>query len=179
MRIIAKLLQLAAPLKAGFSFTIHNPPWQDLVIRDTQERGPHRLPAISVAQCSYHDGCRLRTPEMIFEVEESRRGIILTPYCLRDEKSGVEQYSVRRENHRINISWRLQGEHAHFARQWNASLEHQGFVAAFQRAIFVEQLRQEFDTELVAGAEAVPVEVRELFERAIARTMAKNLITCQ
>ena len=96
MRIIAKLLQLATPAKPGFCITIHNSPWPDLVIRDTQERGPHRLLSLSVAHLTNHDGRVLRTPEMRFEVEQSKRGIVLTPYCFRSEQANIEQHSVRR-----------------------------------------------------------------------------------
>jgi hypothetical protein len=177
MRIVAKLLQLAAPLKSGFCITVHNRPWQDLIIRDTQERGPHRLPVISVAHISNHDGQRLRTPEMLFEAEESKRGVILTPYCFRDEQTNIEQHSVRRTDSKLSVDWRLQGEHMIFARQWNASLEHQGFIAAFHRAAFIEQLRQEVDSELSAALDVVPDELKQLFERAISKTVAKSVVS--
>src|SRR5690348_5452352 len=160
MRIVAKLLQLTAPLKPGFCITIQNSPWPDLIIRDTQERGPHRLTVISVAHINNHDGEALRTPEMLFEAEESKRGIILTPYCFRDEQAKVEQYSVRRSENKLSVDWRLQGEHMMFARQWNASLEHQGFIAAFHRAAFIEQLRQEVDSELSTRTEVLPAELK-------------------
>lgn len=122
MRIIAKLLQLAAPLKPGFCIAIQNQPWQDLVIRDTQQRGPHRLPSLSVAHVTKHDGRIVRMPEMLFEVEESKRGIIPTPYCFRDEQANIEQHSVRRKDNKLHVDWRLQGEHMIFTPQWNASL---------------------------------------------------------
>jgi hypothetical protein len=179
MRIIAKLLQLAAPLKAGFCITIHNSPWPDLVIRDTQERGPHRLPVISVAHCNSRDGRTLRTPELLFEAEESKRGVVLTPHCFRDEQAEIEQHSVRRTDNKISVDWRLQGEHMLFTRQWNASLEYQGFVAAFHRAAFIEQLGQEVDSELSAATDVVPAELKKLFERAISKTVAKTVVTSQ
>ena len=179
MRIIAKLLQLAAPLKPGFSITIHNAPWPDLVIRDTQERGPHRLLSLSVAHLTNYDGRMVRTPEMLFEVEQSKRGIVLTPYCLRDEQAGIEQHAVRRSDNKLCVDWRLQGEHMIFARQWNASLEHQGFVAAFHRAAFIDQLRQEVDIELSAAIDVVPAELKQLFERAISKTVAKSVVAGQ
>jgi len=178
MRIVAKLLQLAAPLKADFSITVHNPPWHDLVIRDTQERGPHRLPVISVAHISDHGGESLRIPEMLFEAEESKRGIILTPYCFRDDQTGIEQYSVRRsENNKLSVDWRLQGEQLVFARQWNASLEHQGFVAAFHRAAFIEQLRQAVDSELSSRTDVLPAALKQLFDRAISKTLSRSVLT--
>jgi hypothetical protein len=177
MRIIAKLLQLAAPLKPGFCITIHNAPWPELVIRDTQKGGPHRLPAISVAHCSNRGGRSLRTPELLFEAEESKRGIVLTPYCFRDEQAEIEQHSVRRTGNKLSVDWRLQGEHMVFARQWNASLEHQGFVAAFHRAAFIEQLRQEVDSELSLATDVIPAELKQLFERAISKTVAKSVVS--
>jgi hypothetical protein len=179
MRIIAKLLQLSAPLKRGFCITVHNSPWPDLVIRDTQERGPHRLPVISVAHTSNHDGQALRTPEMLFEAEESKRRIILTPYCFRDEQANIEQHSVRRTDNKLSVDWRLQGEHMIFTRQWNASLEHQGFIAAFHRAAFIEHLRREIETELSIRTDAVPEELKQLFDRAISKTLAKSVVGCQ
>ena len=179
MRIIAKLLQLAAPVKPGFCITIHNSPWPDLVIRDTQERGPHRLLSLSVAHLTKHDGQGLRTPEMLFEVEQSKRGIVLTPYCFRDEQANIEQHSVQRTVNKLSVEWRLQGEHMLFARQWNAFLEHQGFITAFHRAAFVNQLRQEVDSELSAATDVVPAELKQLFERAISKTVAKSVVAGQ
>lgn len=179
MRVIAKLLQLAAPLKPGFCITIHNSPWPDLVIRDTQERGPHRLPSLSVAHLTNQDGRFVRAPEMLFEAEQSKRGIVLTPYCFRDEQANIEQHSVQRTQNKLSVDWRLQGEHMIFMRQWNASLEHQGFVAAFHRAAFIEQLRQEVDSELSAATDVVPAELKQLFERAISKTVAKTVVASQ
>ena len=49
MKTVAMILELAAPLQAGFYIRIENEPWMTLVIEDTQERGPNGLPAISVA----------------------------------------------------------------------------------------------------------------------------------
>ena len=57
MKIVAMILELAAPLQAGFHIRIENEPWMTLVIENTQERGPHGLPAISVA----HYGDRTAT----------------------------------------------------------------------------------------------------------------------
>lgn len=50
MKTVAMILELAAPLQAGFHIRIEKEPWMTLVIEDTQERGPNGLPAISVAQ---------------------------------------------------------------------------------------------------------------------------------
>lgn len=179
MRVISKLLQLAAPLQSGFLITVHNPPWQDLVIRDTQGRGPHCLPVISVAHSTIRDGRSLLAPELLFEAEESRQGIVLTPYCFRDECANIEQHSVRRNDHKLSVDWDLQREHMTFARQWNASLEHQGFIAAFHQAAFIERLRQEIDAELSAGTDAAPAELKKLFERAISKTVAKGGVAGQ
>lgn len=121
----------------------------------------------------------MRTPEMLFEVEQSKRGIILTPYCFRDEQANIEQHSVRREGNKISVDWRLQREHMLFVRQWNASLEHQGFVAAFHRAAFIEQLRQAVDSELSAAPDVGPAELKQLFERAISKTVAKSVVASQ
>ena len=44
MRTVAMILELAAPLQAGFHIRIDNEPWMTLVIEDTQERGPNGLP---------------------------------------------------------------------------------------------------------------------------------------
>lgn len=38
MKTVAMILELAAPLQAGFHIRIENEPWMTLVIEDTQER---------------------------------------------------------------------------------------------------------------------------------------------
>lgn len=40
MKIIAQILELAAPLEQGFHIKIENEPWLSLVIEDIQELGP-------------------------------------------------------------------------------------------------------------------------------------------
>ena len=37
MKTVAMILELAAPLQAGFHIRIENEPWMTLVIEDTQE----------------------------------------------------------------------------------------------------------------------------------------------
>ena len=44
MKTVAMILELTAPLQAGFHIRIENEPWMTLVIEDTQERGPNGLP---------------------------------------------------------------------------------------------------------------------------------------
>ncbi len=65
MKTVAMILELAAPLKAGFHIRIENEPWMTLIIEDTQERGPNGLPAISVAHYGEQNGDLMRDPEMI------------------------------------------------------------------------------------------------------------------
>jgi len=67
MKTVAKILELATPLQAGFHIRIENEPWMTLVIEDTQERGPNGLPAISVAHYGEQNGDLMRDPEMVFE----------------------------------------------------------------------------------------------------------------
>ena len=60
MRVIAQLLHLAGPLKSGFHLKIENPPWQDLVIEDIQQRGPNGFLTISVAHYGKQNGDLMR-----------------------------------------------------------------------------------------------------------------------
>jgi hypothetical protein len=78
MKTVATILELAAPLQAGFR--IENEPWMILVIEDTQERGPNGLPAISVAHYGEQNGDLMRDPEMILEAEESGEEMNLIPF---------------------------------------------------------------------------------------------------
>jgi hypothetical protein len=64
MKTVATILELAAPLQAGFHIRIENEPWMTLVIEDTQECGPNGLPAISVAHYGEQNGDLIRDPEM-------------------------------------------------------------------------------------------------------------------
>jgi len=80
MKTVAKILELAAPLQAGFHIRVENEPWMILVIEDTQERGPNGLPAISVAHCGEQNGDLMRDPEMAFEAEESSEEMNLVPF---------------------------------------------------------------------------------------------------
>src|ERR1051326_5919230 len=101
MRVITQLLHLAGPLKSGFHLKIENPPWQDLVIEDIQQRGPSRFPAISVAHYGKQNGDLMRDPEMLFETQGFGQEINLKPYYFRNDYAGVEQYSVWREGEQL------------------------------------------------------------------------------
>ena len=134
MRVISRLLRLASPLEPGFHLKIENPPWQDLVIEDIQEKGPHGFRTISVAHYSEQNGDLMCDPEMLFEAEERGDEILLKPFYWRNDFAGVEQYSITRERNRILINWRTLREHENFAQMWNQNLEEQGYTAAFQSA---------------------------------------------
>jgi hypothetical protein len=134
MEVIARLLNLASPLKPGFHIKIENPPFQDLVIEDICQRGPRGFGTISVAHYGELNGDAMRDPEMLFEAEELGKEIILRPYYFRNDFAGIEQYSIVNEDGRISINTRLQKEHEEFAQLWNANLKQQGFVEAFLRS---------------------------------------------
>jgi len=175
MRVVARLLQLCRPLTPGFSIVVCNPPWHDLVIRDTHQKGPHGLVTVSVAHSTERDGKILRVPEMLFEVEGSRKTFILTPFCLRNEPAGVEQYSVTRDNGPISVNFRLQQEHMAFARHWNACLEEQGYLPAFQRTAFVAELWETFENSLAAQPQRGTEDLKLLFDAAVTTTLAKGV----
>lgn len=131
MKTIATILELAAPLQAGFHIRIENEPWMTLVIEDTQERGPNGLPAISVAHYGEQNGDLMRDPEMIFEAEESGEQMNLIPFYWRNDYAGIEQYSAFAEDGRTLLNAKLKREHIDFARIWDANLRAQGFLEAF------------------------------------------------
>lgn len=175
MRVVARLLQLCCPLTPGFSIVVKNPPWHDLVIRDIQKKGPHGLWTISVSDCTERNRETLRAPEMLFEIEGAKKTFVLTPFCLRDEAAGVEQYSVTKDNGPISVNFRLQQEHMAFARQWNACLDQQGYLAAFQRTAFLAELWRTFETSLETHAQRGAEELKVLFNAAVATTLAKGV----
>ena len=131
MKTVAKILELAAPLQAGFHIRIQNEPWMTLVIEDTQERGPNGLPAISVAHYGEQNGDLMRDPEMIFEAEESGEQMNLVPYYWRNDYAGIEQYSASTEDGQTLVNAKLRREHIAFAGTWDANLRAQGFLEAF------------------------------------------------
>lgn len=131
MKTVATILELAAPLQAGFHIRIENEPWMILVIEDTQERGPNGLPAISVAHYGEQNGDLMRDPEMIFEAEESGEEMNLIPFYWRNDYVGVEQYSAYIEDGKSLLNAKLKREHIAFARTWDANLRAQGFLEAF------------------------------------------------
>ena len=133
MRVIARLLHLAGPLKPGFHIKIENPPWQELVIEDIQQRGPRGFPAISVAHYGEQNGDLMRDPEMLFEAAKSGEEITLRPYYLRNDYAGVEQYSVWREGEHVTTNPQLLREHDELTRLWDRNLDQQGFIAAYER----------------------------------------------
>ena len=133
MKTVAKILELAAPLQAGFHIRIENEPWMTLVIEDTQERGPNGLPAISVAHYGEQNGDLMRDPEMIFEAEESGEEMKLVPYYWRNDYVGIEQYSASTKDERTLLNTKLRREHIAFAGVWDANLRAQGFLEAFVR----------------------------------------------
>jgi hypothetical protein len=133
MKTVAMILELAAPLQAGFHIRIENEPWMTLVIEDTQERGPNGLPAISVAHYGEQNGDLMRDPEMIFEAEESGKQMNLVPYYCRNDYAGIEQYSAFVREGRTLLNAKLRREHSAFAHIWDANLKAQGFLEAFVR----------------------------------------------
>lgn len=143
MHVIARLLRLASPLKPGFHIEIENPPFQNLVIEDTCQRGPRGFATISVAHYGKQNGDAMCDPEMLFEAEKFGEQIVLTPYYFRNDFAGIEQYSVVSEAGRISVNSRLQQEHRDFAQLWNTNLEQQGFVEAFLRSRISAQTSQQ------------------------------------
>ena len=133
MKTITRILELAAPLKAGFHIRIENEPWMTLVIEDTQERGPNGLPAISVAHYGEQNGDLMRDPEMIFEAEELGDKMNLVPFYWRNDYVGIEQYSAFTEEGRTLLNAKLKREHTAFAHLWDNNLKAQGFLDAFVR----------------------------------------------
>lgn len=131
MRTVALILQFAAPLKPGFHIKIENEPWMNLVIEDTQERGPNGLPVISVAHYGEQNGDLMRDPEMLFEMEKSGETTNLLPFYWRNDYAGIEQYSAFKQEGRTLLDGRLRREHIAFAGIWDANLRAQGFLEAF------------------------------------------------
>jgi hypothetical protein len=125
MKIIARILELAAPLQSGFHIRIENEPWMTLVIEDTQERGPNGLPAISVAHYGEQNGDLMRDPEMIFEAEESGEETNLIPFYWRNDYAGIEQYSAFVDEGRTLLNAKLKREHVAFAGMWDAFVQQQ------------------------------------------------------
>ncbi len=173
MQVIAHLLQLVRPLTPGLTVTIANPPWQELLIRHLKQWGPHGLATISVAHRCEHQGQIVCAPEMLFEAKPSKKKIILTPYCFRDEATGFEQRSVYVKESRICVNYQLQSEHIRFARGWNRCLEQQGFVAAFHRSSFIRQLREAFAAEISADKSRPPEQLKQFIDRALSTALAQ------
>src|SRR5437762_10052764 len=132
MKTVAMILELAAPLQAGFHIRIENEPWMTLVIEDMLERGPNGLPAISVAHYGEQNGDLMRDPEMCFELGFAG-GPHLEPFYFRNDYLGIEQWSCTIERgHYVHLSG-LHEQHKQFARQWDNNLRLQGFAEAFER----------------------------------------------
>lgn len=129
-------------LKPGFHIKIENPPFQDLVIEDTCQRGPADSRQYRSRIYGERNGDAMCDPEMLFEAEEFGKQIVLKPYYFRNDFAGMEQYSVVTEAGRISINSRLQREHEEFAQLWNANLKQQGFVEAFLRSRASPQVPQ-------------------------------------
>src|SRR5258708_37726306 len=125
MKTVATILELAAPLQAGFHIRIENEPWMTLDIEDTQERGPNGLPAISVAHYGEQNGDLMRDPEMIFEAEESGEQMNLVPYYWRNDYAGIEQYSAFTEDGRTLVNAKLRREQSACAHDWDNNLKAQ------------------------------------------------------
>src|SRR5579872_2215109 len=100
MKIIAQILELAAPLEPGFHIRIENEPWMALVIEDIQQPGPYGQPSISVCHYGEQNGDLIRDPEMICEIVKHGEETVLTPYYYRNDYAGVEQYSAVRNDGR-------------------------------------------------------------------------------
>jgi hypothetical protein len=133
VKIIAQILELAAPLEPGFHIKIENEPWMSLVIEDVQELGPNGFPVISVCHYGEQNGDLMRDPEMLFEISKRGDETILTPHYWRNDYVGIEQYSATIGDGRLTVNPQLQREHAEFARMWDKNLTDQGFLEAFEQ----------------------------------------------
>ncbi len=133
MKILAEILELAAPLEEGFHIKIENGSWMALVIEDIQQSGPNGFPSISVAHYGEQNGDPMRDPEMIFEVSKHGEQTLFTPYYWRNDYAGIEQYSAWNKDGRVLINPALKREHIEFAQMWDKNLKDQGFLEAFTR----------------------------------------------
>jgi hypothetical protein len=97
VKVIAQILELAAPLEPGFHIKIDNPPHLVLVIEDIQQRGPNGSPLISVAHYGEQNGDLMRDPEIVFEIERHGEEIKMTPTYWRNDYVGTEEFSAVEE----------------------------------------------------------------------------------
>jgi hypothetical protein len=133
VKIIAQILELAAPLEPGFHIKIENEPYTALVIEDIQVPGPHGHPSISVCHYGELNGDLMRDPEMLFEITKHGLATVLTPYHWRNDYAGYADESAWTEEGRIFEDPVLKAGQIEFARMWDDNLTAQGFLEAFQR----------------------------------------------
>lgn len=111
----------------GIYVSIENPPLMRLVIEHIGG-GPHGLPAISVAHYYELNGDLCQDPEMCFEIENTRYGLVLHPYMFQMAVPQVYQ-EVTNDAQGVALAEQLR----HFATMWDANLRAQGFVEAARR----------------------------------------------
>ena len=75
---------------------------------------------------------------------------------------------------RVSVKFRMQQEHMTFARHWNACLEQQGYLAAFQRAAFLAEVWSTFETSLGGVTQPPAQELKVIFDAAVSATLAKG-----
>ena len=101
----------------------------------TPEPGPCGLPAISVAHYGEQHGDSMRDANMCFgmcfELTKPLSSPELTVYYVRDDYTGIEQYSRYRDGGNYIVAPDLFLEHLNFARMWDRNLRTQGFLKAF------------------------------------------------
>ena len=111
----------------GLYVSITNEPYMRLVIEHIG-KGPHGLPAISVAHYYELNGDLCQDPEMWFEVESTPAGLAMHPYMFQMANPPVYQEVL---NDLRGVA--LADELRQFAAMWDRNLREQGFLKAVKR----------------------------------------------
>jgi len=124
MKTVLQIIEEAGGL-ATFTWTrIENPPFMLLVIESLGEPGPNDYRALSIAHYGEQHGDAMRDPEICAEVVVESGAAKLWPYYFRNDYASVEHWNCRPRETRDLES---------FMDMWDANIQDQGFLEAFQR----------------------------------------------
>ena len=126
MKTIEKIIAIFGGID-GLYVSITNEPYMRLVIEHIG-KGPHGLPAISVAHYYELNGDLCQDPEMCFEVESTPAGLVMQPYMFQMVNPPVYQ-EVSDDTRGVALA----GELRDFAAMWDNNLRDQGFLKGAER----------------------------------------------
>jgi hypothetical protein len=134
MKTVLQIIEETGGLDTFTWTRIENPPFMALVIEALGERGPNGHRALSIAHYGDQNGDAMRDPEIFAEIVIENGAARLWPFYFRNDYAGVERWTRQQEaDGSMTCRLRETQDLESFMEMWDANIQHQGFLEAFQR----------------------------------------------